>query len=459
MAQPDEEIDKARLRNSNVMSSTTGSPLKSLHSAGGLVADLSLSDNEDSLDGSPKDVSTILEAPQNEAQLEMEHLHDHSPVESFSEPEVEPTSLVVDELPLQDPDLSTEAENETLPVPSERHLQMSEQPSSESVAVQPELYDVPLKENKAAGMAEAITSEDLPTMQPDSANLTCNSLQDSAQTQLSPVPKTLPVPSERHLQMSEQPSSESAAGQPELYDVPLKENKAAGMAEAITSEDLPTMQPDSANLTCNSLQDSAQTQPSPVPSPKKLAPPPSEDQPVTPPLLQRNVLLVRRKTAPVLTKVPDSRSVDPASTPLIRARSVLANQYLQRIGHMRSAQGDLTCQLAEDTTSIEEATLEPPENCKKEEFEELTLKLHDAEQSAVTSQAHKQPEGDAKSKDFETLPVCGRIAFWRKRESDAVYKGIFSRSKHQLRGAPDSNVCKQGRLQISDTGLRPDPQQ
>ncbi|XP_072144451.1 uncharacterized protein [Dermacentor andersoni] len=409
--------------------------------------DLSLSDNEDSLDGSPKDVSTILEAPQNEAQLEMEHLHDHSPVESFSEPEVEPTSLVVDELPLQDPDLSTEPKNETLPVPSERHLQMSEQPSSESAAVQPELYDVPLKENKAAGMVEAITSEDLP-MQPDSANQTCNSLQDSAQTQLSPVLKTLPVPSERRLKMSEQPLSESAAVHPELYNVPLKENQAAGMAEAITSEDLP-MQPDSANQTLNSLQNSAEAQLSPVPSPKKHAPPPSEDQPVTPPLLQRNMLLVRRKTAPVLAKVPDSRSVDPASTPLIRARSVLANQYLQRIGHLRSAQGDHTCQLAEDTTSIEEATLEPSENCKKEEFEELTLKLHDAEQSAVTPQAHQQPEGDAKSKDFETLPVCGRIAFWRKRESHAVYKGM----------APDSNVCKQGRLQISDTGLRPDPQQ
>ncbi|XP_070378841.1 mediator of DNA damage checkpoint protein 1-like [Dermacentor albipictus] len=300
----------------------------------------------------------------------MEHLHDHGTVESFSEPEGEPTSLVVDELPLQDPDLSTVSKNETLPVPSERRLKISEQPSSESAAVNPEQCDVPLKANQAAGMAEMITSEDLP-MQPDSANQTCNSLQDSAQTQLSPVP-----------------------------------------------------------------------------SPKKLAPPPSEDQPVTPTLLQRHMLLVPRKTAPVLAKVPDSRSVDPASTPLIRARSVLANQYLQRIGHLRSAQED-TCPLAEDTTSIEETTLEPPENCKKGEFEELTLKLHDAEQSAVTSQAHQQPEGDAKSKDFETPPVCGRIAFWRKRESDAVYKGM----------APDSNVCKQGRLPISDTGLRPDPQQ
>ncbi|XP_070390608.1 uncharacterized protein [Dermacentor albipictus] len=229
--------------------------------------------------------------------------------------------------------------------------------------------------------------------------------------------ETLPVPSD--LQRPAQPSCESAAVQPEQYDEPLKGNKAAGMAEAITSEDLP-MQPDSANQTLNSLQDSAEAQVSPVPSPKKLAPPPSGDQPVTPPLLQRNMLLVRRKTAPVLAKVPDSRSVEPASTPLIRARSVLANQYLQRIGHVRGAQGDHTCQLAENTTSIEEATLEPPENCKKEEFEELTLKLHDAEQSAVTSQAHQQPEGDAKSKDFETLHVCGRIAFWRKRESDAV---------------------------------------
>ncbi|XP_037558877.1 uncharacterized protein LOC119436178 [Dermacentor silvarum] len=254
-----------------------------------------------------------------------------------------------------------------------------------------------------------------------------------------------PVQSEQHLQISEQSSSESAPLHPELNDDPLG-CWAAGMAEAISSEDLP-MQPDSTNQTRNSLQDSAHTQLSPVPSPEKLAPPPSEGQPVPPPLSQRNTLLVRRKTTPVLAKVKDSRTVGAEAAPPIRARSALANQYLQNIGHLRSAEGDHTFQLAKDPMGIE-TTMEQTDNGNKEEFEELTLKLPDAEQS-MTSQADQQQEADAKPNDFATLPVCGRIAFWRERETDAFCKSRVA----------DSKVCKQDRSPISASVMRPDPQQ
>lgn len=163
--------------------------------------DLSLSEGDDTMgqqSPSSKPLATIPEEPELEAQLEMEHPQERSPEELSTHMEEEPAPLVLDALPLQDPDLSTEAGNDMLPDSSEPHFRISEQSLAESAVLHPEMSDISLKEDKATSTAEVIIIEDLP-VRPKSPYQTRNRPQISAQRQLSPFSspeKLAPPPAE-----------------------------------------------------------------------------------------------------------------------------------------------------------------------------------------------------------------------------------------------------------------------
>lgn len=149
--------------------------------------DLSLSDGDDVLAQpvpSIKGLETIQEEPELEAQMELEHAKERSPEELSTHMEEEPAPLVLDALPLQDQELSTEPGNEVIPDSSEPHLQISEQSLAESVAVLPDVNDVPVLD-KPSAVAAALIIEDLP-VRPKSPYQTRNRPQISAQTQISP---------------------------------------------------------------------------------------------------------------------------------------------------------------------------------------------------------------------------------------------------------------------------------
>ncbi|XP_050051166.1 uncharacterized protein [Dermacentor andersoni] len=163
--------------------------------------DLSLSEGDDTLgqqqSPSSKPLATIPEEPELEAQLEKEHPPERNPEELSTHMEEEPAPLVLNALPLQDPDLSTEAGNDMLPDSSEPHFRISEQSLAESAVLRPEMSDISLKEDKATSTADVII-EDLPA-RPKSPYQTRNRPQISAQVQLSPFPspeKLAPPPAE-----------------------------------------------------------------------------------------------------------------------------------------------------------------------------------------------------------------------------------------------------------------------
>ncbi|XP_037505401.2 uncharacterized protein LOC119381704 [Rhipicephalus sanguineus] len=161
------------------------------------VADLSLSEGDNSLgQQSPisKPLATVPEEPELEAQLEMEHPPERNPEELSAHMEEEPAPLMLDALPNQDQELSTEAGNDLLPDSSEPNLKISEQSLVES-AVLPEISDSSLKEDKATSTAKVIVIEDLP-VRPRSPFQTRNRPNATAHTQQSPVlmPEKLPLP-------------------------------------------------------------------------------------------------------------------------------------------------------------------------------------------------------------------------------------------------------------------------
>ncbi|XP_075536445.1 uncharacterized protein LOC142571751 isoform X1 [Dermacentor variabilis] len=162
--------------------------------------DLSLSEGDDTLgqqSPSSKPLATIPEEPELEAQHEKEHPPERNPEELSTHMEEEPAPLVLNALPLQDPDLSTEAGNDMLPDSSEPHFRISEQSLAESAVLRTEVSDISLKEDKATSTADVII-EDLPA-RPKSPYQTRNRPQISAQVQLSPFPspeKLAPPPAE-----------------------------------------------------------------------------------------------------------------------------------------------------------------------------------------------------------------------------------------------------------------------
>ncbi|KAH7984118.1 hypothetical protein HPB52_017177 [Rhipicephalus sanguineus] len=98
--------------------------------------DLSLSESDDSFgQQSPvsRPLATIPEEPELE-ELEMEHPPERNPEELSTHMEEEPAPLMLDALPIQDHELSTEAGNDLLPDSPEPNLQISEQSLAESAA-------------------------------------------------------------------------------------------------------------------------------------------------------------------------------------------------------------------------------------------------------------------------------------------------------------------------------------
>ncbi|KAH6943361.1 hypothetical protein HPB50_020519 [Hyalomma asiaticum] len=162
--------------------------------------DLSLSEGDDTsgqLLPPPQTLAPILEEPEHEAPpLEMEEPQERKPEELSTHMEEEPAPLKLDTLPFHDAGISADAGNDVLPDSPEPKLQISEQ-SLAQCAVQPEISDVSLKEDKATSTADIII-EDLPA-RPKSPYQTRNRPQVSAHTQSSPVflpEKLAPPPAE-----------------------------------------------------------------------------------------------------------------------------------------------------------------------------------------------------------------------------------------------------------------------
>lgn len=171
--------------------------------------DLSLSEGDDAFEQQPRPsnpLPTILEEPELEAQFEMEHLHEPNPEELSTHMEEEPAPLVLDALPIQDSELSTEHGNDLLSELSEPELQISKQSLAEC-GVHPDISDILLKEDEVTSTPDVITVEDLPVMEtsrnqpvrPKSFYQTRNRPQVSPRTQRSQVhvpQKLAPPPAE-----------------------------------------------------------------------------------------------------------------------------------------------------------------------------------------------------------------------------------------------------------------------
>ncbi|KAH6943360.1 hypothetical protein HPB50_020518 [Hyalomma asiaticum] len=170
---------------------------------------LDLSEGDDAFEQQPRPsnpLPTILEEPELEAQLEMEHLHERNPEELSTHMEEEPAPLVLEALPIQDSELSTEHGNDVLSDLSEPELQMSKQSLAEC-GVHPEISDISLKEDEATSTPDVIAVEDLPVLEtsvnqpvlPKSPYQTRNRPQVSPRTQRSQVyvpEKLAPPPAE-----------------------------------------------------------------------------------------------------------------------------------------------------------------------------------------------------------------------------------------------------------------------
>ncbi|KAL1434424.1 hypothetical protein MTO96_011741 [Rhipicephalus appendiculatus] len=391
--------------------------------------DLSLSEGDESLgQQSPmyKPLATIPEEPELEEQLAMEHLSERNPEELSTHMEEEPAPLMLDALPIQDHELSTEAGNDLLPDSSEPNLQISEQSLAESV-VRPDISDISLKEDKATNMAEVITIEDLP-VRPKSPYQTRNRPHVLTPTPPSPVlmPEELaPLPAE---------------SQPVPPSLSQRNQLGARRKEGPVSIELQTARPTGA----------------------EVAPPVMAKGSVANQFLEkigqlRGATVLSEGGHDTCTLAEDLMSIEGAQKQPDKYKKGRVRGAVHQKSPSKSSAytcGTLAVYVFKGRFPVRLLIFltkrKPSCGGLLESYSRLFLPCRVvAAQSASKSQAQSQTETEAESDDedssadFDHLPIRRRMDMWKRREDRAIRQGLILIPK----------MGKQGRFPISAAGL------